>query len=142
MTKRSVLLGLLAAVLLAAASLRVQADDGVIVIGHAALRAVDADTLRRIYTGRVIELDGQDLRPVNLAPGHPLRRRFLAGVLLQSEDDYQAYWTVRRYIGKGTPPRELDTTARVIDYVLRTPGALGYIDAEQWTPGLNVLLRR
>jgi ABC-type phosphate transport system substrate-binding protein len=140
--KRSALLGLLAAALLAAASPRLQADDSVIVIGHAALRALDADTVKRIYTGRVIELGGQDLRPVNLVPGHPLRQRFLASVLGQSEEDYLAYWTVRRYIGKGTPPRELDGTGMVIEYVRRTPGALGYIDAAQWAPGLNVLLRR
>lgn len=139
---RSALLGVLVAAVLAVFSPCLQADDGVLVIGHGALHGLDAGTVMRIYTGRVIALDGQDLRPVNLMPGHPLRRRFLAAVLLQSEDDYLAYWTVRRYIGKGTPPRELDDPAAVIDFVRRTPGALGYIEAAQWAPGLNVLLRR
>jgi ABC-type phosphate transport system substrate-binding protein len=119
-----------------------RADEGVAVIGHIAANNLDAETLKRIYTGRTIELDGQALRPVNLAAGHPVRRRFLAAVLQQQEDDYVAYWTVRRYIGKGAPPRELASTAEVIDYVRRTPGAIGYVEPAEVPPGVGVLLRR
>ena len=119
-----------------------QADDGLAVIGHGALRSLDAETLRRIYTGRTIELDGQALRPVNLDVGHALRRRFLAAVLQQSDEEYVAYWTVRRYIGKGAPPRELASAAEVVDYVRRTPGAIGYVDAAEVPAGVGVLWRR
>ncbi|WP_238455774.1 hypothetical protein [Azohydromonas lata] len=118
------------------------ADEGVAVIGNLPARALDAETLKRIYTGRTIELEGLLLRPVNLPYGHPLRRRFLSAVLQQQEDDYLAYWTVRRYIGKGAPPRELAGTAEVLVHVRNTPGAIGYVEASQLTPDLNVLLRR
>ena len=118
------------------------ADEGVAVIGHLPVRGLDAEAVRRIYTGRTIELDGLLLRPVNLPAGHPLRRRFLAAVLQQQEDDYLAYWTVRRYIGKGVPPRELAGPAEVLAHVRSTPGAIGYVDTAQLTPDLNVLLRR
>ncbi len=120
----------------------VQADDGVAVIANAPLRGVDADTLRRIYSGRIVELDGLPLHPVQLVGGHPLRQRFLASVLQQKDEDYVAYWTVRRYIGKGTPPRELAATADVLAFVQRTPGAIGYVDAAELRPGQAVLLRR
>ncbi len=139
--KRSTLLRLAAAALLAA-TLPAQADDGLAVIANASLKNVDADTVRRIYTGRTIELDGQVLRPVNLSPGQALRSRFLRALLQQGDEDYTAYWTVRRYIGKGTPPRDLASPAEVIDYVARTPGAIGYIDAADLKPGVSVLLRR
>lgn len=118
------------------------ADEGVVVIGHPGLRGLDADTLRRIYAGRVVELDGQPLRPVQWPAGHPLRRRFAAALLQQSDEDFIAYWTVRRYIGKGAPPRELASVAEVVAHVLSTPGALGYIDAADLRPGHHVLLRR
>jgi hypothetical protein len=52
-----------------------------------------------------------------------------------------AYWTVRKHIGKGTPPRELKTAAEVMDFVQATPGALGYVSAAELRPGLNVVLR-
>lgn len=129
-----VLAGALAVALLS------RANDGVVVIAHAPMK-LDAEAVRRVFTGRLIELDGQPVRPVNLAPGEPARRRFLASVVQQSEEDYLAYWTVRRYIGKGVPPRDLATQAEVIDYVLRTPGGIGYIDAAALRPGLNIVLR-
>ncbi|WP_232540119.1 hypothetical protein [Azohydromonas aeria] len=142
MKRRTFIAWMLAPLLGAAGAPTGAADEGVAVIGHVAARSLDAETLKRIYTGRTIELDGQALRPVNLEAGHPLRRRFLAAVLQQSEDEYEAYWTVRRYIGKGAPPRELAGSAAVVDYVRRTPGAIGYIDAGEVPAGVSVLLRR
>ena len=118
------------------------ADDGIVVIANAPLRGVDLDTLRRIYSGRIVELDGQPLRPVNLPSGAALRQRFLARLLQQDDEAYTAYWTVRRYIGQGVPPRELRSSAEVVDYVSRTPGAVGYVEPADLRPGLTVLLRR
>jgi ABC-type phosphate transport system substrate-binding protein len=119
-----------------------RADDGLAVIAHPGVRALDAEAIRRVYSGRMVELDGQPLRPLQLAVGHPLRRRFAAAVLQQSDEDFIAYWTVRRYIGKGAPPRELGSSAEVVAQVIATPGAIGYVDATDLKPGLHVLLRR
>lgn len=118
------------------------AEDTLVVIANAPLRGVDAEAIKRIYTGRLIEIDGLALRPVNAAPGSALRRSFLAAIVKQSDEDYLAYWTVRRYIGKGVPPRDLASSAEVIAYVQQTPGALGYIEASEVRSGMNVVLRR
>lgn len=142
MRRRTLIAGTLPALSGLGAMVCARAEEGVAVIGHLPVRGLDAETLRRIYTGRTIEIDGLALRPVNLPTGHPLRRRFLAAVLQQQEDDYLAYWTVRRYIGKGVPPRELASTAEVLAHVRATPGAIGYVEAAQLAPDLNVLLRR
>jgi ABC-type phosphate transport system substrate-binding protein len=143
MQQRTLLQGLVAAVAaLTMLTLPARADDGVVVIAHAPLRGLDAEQIKRIYTGRVVELDGQTLHPVQLSGGHALRRRFHASVLQQSEDDYIAYWTVRRYIGKGAPPPELASGADVLAYVQRTPGAIGYLDVSELKPGAVVVYRR
>jgi len=118
------------------------ADEGVAVIAHPSVRGLDAEAVRRVYSGRMVELDGQPLRPLQLTAGHPLRRRFCSAVLQQSDEDFIAYWTVRRYIGKGAPPRELSSPADVLTQVLATPGAIGYIDSSELRPGVPVLLRR
>lgn len=139
---RRTLLAALAAAALPAIPRTAHADEGIAVIANAPLRGVDADVVRRIWTGRTIELDGQPVRPVNLPPGHPLRRRFAISLLQQTDEEYVAYWTVRRYIGKGAPPREFATAAEVIEHVRRTPGALGYVDVADLRPGMVVVLRR
>ncbi len=117
------------------------AAGGVVVIGHASLTRLDITTVERIYTGKVIEVDGIVVKPVNATSGSAVRNRFLQVYLNEDEDKYTAYWTVRRYIGKGVSPRELTNSADVINFVKSTPGAIGYIDDADVQPGINVLLK-
>ena len=137
-TIRSALLGL-ALVLGPGAS---SAAGGVVVIGHPGLAGkFDGATVQRIFTGKVIEVGGVSVTAVNANLGSAVRKQFLQDVLHQDEDKYTAYWTVRRYIGKGVPPKELPSSADIINFVTSTPGAVGYIDESDLRPGLNVLLK-
>lgn len=114
---------------------------GVVIIGNANVKRLDAATVARIYMGRVVEVDGVPVIAINANAGSAIRTRFLATYLNQDEDKYTAYWTVRRYIGKGAWPKEVTGSANVISYVNATPGAIGYIDEDDLKPGVNVLLR-
>ena len=111
-------------VALAGMASELNAAGGVVVIGHATLTRVDVATLEKIYTGKVIEVDGIPVKPVNANSGSAVRNRFLQIYLNEDEDKYTAYWTVRRYIGKGVSPRELTSSADVINFVKSTPGAI------------------
>ncbi|MEZ5639670.1 MAG: hypothetical protein R3E92_21300 [Burkholderiaceae bacterium] len=136
MRHRTVLLLLLLAALMSGA----RAADGVVVIGHPTVKRLDATIVTRIYTGRVIEVDGVPVTAINAPAGTSVRNRFLQAFLNQDEDKYTAYWTVRRYIGKGAPPREMSRSSDIIRFVTSTPGAIGYIEESELRPGLNVLL--
>ena len=113
----------------------------VVVIGHPGLEKMDTATLQRIFTGRVVEVGGRPVTPINAVSGSPVRAKFLQTYLQQDEDKYVAYWTVRRYIGKGVPPRELTSPDEVIRFIAATPGAIGYVPESSLPPGANVLLR-
>lgn len=115
---------------------------GVVVVAHANVHKLDQATLQRIYTGKVIEVGGVSVAPINLRAGQPLRQRFLSDYLQQTDDAYVAYWTVRRYVGKGAPPRELASVADVISYVQNTPGAVAYLDEADVPAAMNVVLRK
>ena len=117
------------------------AAGGVVVIGDARLTRLDAPTLEKVYTGKVIEVDGIAVTAINANSGSAIRNQFLRVYLNQDEDKYTAYWTVRRYIGKGASPREMANSADVINFVKSTPGAIGYIDEADVPPGMNVLLK-
>ncbi len=133
---------LLSTLLSACAALHaIAADPVVLVIGHPALPKVDAATVQRLYTGRAIEVAGQPVTVVNAMPGSALRLRFLATYLQQDEEQYRAYWTVRRHVGKGVPPREVTSSVDVIGFVQGNPGAVAYIDASEVRAGLNVIAR-
>lgn len=136
-----ILLGCLIALCLGWAGAAGAADDTPVVIANAGVARLDAPTLQRLYTGRAIEVAGQPVTVVNLAPGSPLRERFLAQVVGLDDDRYVAYWTVRRHVGKGIPPRELKSAADVAEFVRVTPGAIGYVGAADLKPGMNVVFR-
>lgn len=114
----------------------------IVVIGNSNVPKMDAATVQKIYTGKFISVSGVNVTPVGVKPGATARNRFLQEFLNQDEEKYTAYWTVRRYIGKGAPPAELASAADVISYVQTTPGAVGYIDEAELRPGVNVIARR
>lgn len=116
--------------------------DAVVVIGHEKQPKLDALSIKKLFTGRMVEINGFPVTVVNASPGSVLRVRFLTTYLNQDDEHYVAYWTVRQFVGKGRPPRDLDSSAAIIDFVQKNPGAIGYIDAADLKPGLNVLNRQ
>lgn len=118
-----------------------QDRETLLLVGHANVPRLDLATVQRLYTGRAVEAGGIALVVVNQFPASHQRRRFMAEVMQQADDKYIGYWTVRMHIGKGAPPRELTSADEVIDFVLGTPGGVGYISTADLRPGLNVVLR-
>jgi ABC-type phosphate transport system substrate-binding protein len=118
-----------------------QERDALVLIGHANVPRIDGPTTQRLYTGRAFEVEGVTVLVVNSAPGSKARERFMASVMALDDEKYVAYWTVRKHVGKGTPPRELKSAAEVINFVQNTPGGVGYVMASELKPGLNVVLR-
>ncbi len=117
------------------------AHAGVVVVAHPGMRKLDVATVERIYSGKVVELDGQPVVPVNLPPQHAVRQRFLKDFMQRDEPSYLAYWTVRRYVGKGAPPKEVGSTSEVVMHVLHNPGAIGYMEESDVPPGVNIVAR-
>lgn len=116
--------------------------DGILIMAHPTVPKTDLATLQRIYTGKVIEINSVSVTPFNAPVGSQERNRFLRDIMQQDEEKYTGYWTVRRYIGKGTPPKELANASEMISTIQSTPGAIGYIHESEWKPGLTILLKR
>jgi hypothetical protein len=119
------------------------APRGIAVVANPETPMLDEEILQRIYLGKVVEVNGHPVIPVNLAKGTQLRRKFMEDVLSQDDDKFIAYWTVRRYIGKGSPPREFPSVESQLEYLRNTPGAVGYVDADAAAKaGLKTLIRK
>ena len=117
-------------------------SDEVVVIGHAGIPALNTATIEKLFTGKVIEINDTPIWVVNLTQGNSVRKRFLNDYLAQDEEKYIAYWTVRKFIGKGSPPKELNSSAEVIGFVQSQVGAIGYVDATEVIPGLNIVSKK
>lgn len=114
---------------------------GIVVIGNSNVPKMNVQTIQRIYMGKVLAVEGIDVRPIALKRGDAVRNHFLQDMLKQDEDKYTAYWTVRSFVGKGIAPMELQGSANVIEYVKSTPGAIGYIEEANLKSGMNVVAR-
>ncbi|SRR6266478_3275570 len=71
--------------------------------------------------------DGEAVRPVDLQPESPARARFSDEIVKRSVSAVKSYWQQLVFSGREIPPPELDSDEEVIRYVLRFPGAIGYV---------------
>jgi hypothetical protein len=118
-------------------------SSSLLVIAHEDTPALNEDALKRIYEGKLIQIDGRAVIPVNLKPGSQVRKDFMERILAQDDDKFIAYWTVRRYIGKGSPPQEFASVEQQVEFIRRTPGAVGYVDASvAVAPGLKTIMTK
>jgi ABC-type phosphate transport system substrate-binding protein len=73
--------------------------------------------------------DGEPILPVDQAPRSSLRVKFVERILHRSLSAVRNYWQQLIFSGRGLPPPELEGDAEVLRYVLRNPGAIGYVSS-------------
>jgi hypothetical protein len=137
------LLGLLLVATCLGTARLVEAAESLLVVAHADTPTLNEDILQKVFLGKIIEVGGRTVIPVNLTKGNALRKSFMEQVLHQDDDKFIAYWTVRRYIGQGSPPIEFATVDQQMEYLRKTPGAVGYVDSSvDISGGLRTLLKK
>jgi ABC-type phosphate transport system substrate-binding protein len=83
---------------------------------------------------------GGVIRPVDLSPDSPVRRKFSEEVVRRSVSAVRSYWLQVIFSGRGVPPPELQSDDDVVYYVLREPGAIGYVSGHAELRGARTLL--
>jgi len=85
--------------------------------------------LRDIYLKKIFMDDnGRPFVPVNLPPENPLRLSLMETIFNKSVQQLQDYWN-QRYFQGVAPPYVLRSQEAVVQFVAKTPGAIGYIAA-------------
>jgi ABC-type phosphate transport system substrate-binding protein len=83
--------------------------------------------------------NGDVVQPVDLGPDSAARRRFSQDVIGKSVAVVKSYWQQMIFAGRNVPPPELDTDGEVVKYVLRYPGAVGYVSGGADVSSVKVL---
>jgi ABC-type phosphate transport system substrate-binding protein len=97
--------------------------------------------LRDIFTGASSTLKGASVAPVLLKPG-PVHDEMLTRYIGKSDSAFRASWRSLLFSGQGVMPRTLDSEAAAVEYVARTPGAIGYIAKSSPHDGVKILAVR
>ena len=145
-TDRSGLRGRAAAVgailLFSVVPVRAQAPVGYRVIVNPANPVTETERpfLMRAFLKKITRWpDGSLIRPVDQDLESPVRRAFTEDVLGRTVAAVRNGWEQAIFDGRDVPPPELDTDAAVVEYVLRTPGAIGYVSPQAALNGARVL---
>jgi len=133
---------------LALAALRVDAlaestpPDGFLLIVNPANQTSDLDRsfVADAFLKKITHWSNDEaIRPADLVPGSRVRRKFTEDVLRRSVDAVKGYWQQRIFSGRDVPPPEFESDADVIRYVLKYPGAIGYVSASTGPGGTKVV---
>jgi ABC-type phosphate transport system substrate-binding protein len=82
------------------------------------------------------------IRPADLDAGSAVRRRFSDQVLRRSVTAVKSYWQQLVFSGRDVPPPELDSDWQMVRYVLKYPGAIGYVGPGANLDGVKILTVR
>jgi ABC-type phosphate transport system substrate-binding protein len=100
---------------------------------------VSKGDLKDVFTGASTSLkDGSHVTPVLLKEGAS-HEEFLSGVIGKNDTAFRASWRSLVFSGQATMPKSLDSEAAMVEYVAKTPGAIGYIGKGTAHEGVKVL---
>jgi ABC-type phosphate transport system substrate-binding protein len=83
--------------------------------------------------------DGSHVKPVDLLVTASTREAFSRAVHGKSARAVKTQWSQIIFTGQGTPPPEVASDAKVLEFVLSTPGAIGYVSGDFPTGAARVL---
>lgn len=105
-------------------------ENKIVLIAHENVPEINKEILNKVYLGKLNSVKEINLVPVNSKAGSFERTTFLKEFLHQDDERYIGYWNVRRYIGKGSPPIEINTSEDIIHFVENNAGAIAYVGEE------------
>jgi len=84
--------------------------------------------------------DGTTAIPGDQTDGSAIRDEFSEKVLNKSPNQLSAFWSKRVFSGKGVPPAVIGDDTAMTEWVARTPGSIGYVDAGSVNQSVKVIL--
>ncbi len=100
---------------------------------------LETHEVRNLFMGGV---GPEGLTPVALEVGDRSRIVFNTHVVGLTESRIQSYWAQMRFSGRSKRPAEFPDSGSLVAHLQNTPGAIGYVDANEPVPeGLTVVYR-
>lgn len=92
--------------------------------------ALDKDSIQRIYLGKTRAFPGGgEAVAISLKEGSGPEGEFTKNVLGKSAKQLKAYWAKMVFTGKGTPPRQIDSAAEMVNLISANPNLIGFVPA-------------
>ena len=128
-------------IFLLSSSLNVMAEVAVVVHSSSSI-SLDQEEIAKIYLGKTKSFaNGNKIDIASLDDGDPITAEFNEKVLKKSSSQVNAYWSKLVFTGKGTPPKKVDNTAAMINFVASSENAIGFVDASKVNGDVKVIAK-
>lgn len=102
--------------------------------------ALDQDTIQRIFLGKTRAFPGGgEAVAISVKDDTPVANEFTEKVLAKSPKQLKAYWAKMVFTGKGTPPKQVESAANVVELVSNNPNLIGFVPAGSAGGGVKVV---
>lgn len=105
------------------------ATDLVVIANPASgVERLSRDEVTALFMGRSKKLpSGVTALPIDQAASNPAKAKFYEEVINKGLPEVNSYWARLIFSGQGSPPRQADNVAEVIEIVGSNKGAIGYV---------------
>lgn len=132
---------LLVAFALGLTAFAASAQVAVVVNPKSATTAMSADQVASIFLGKTSTLpSGATAAAADQAESAAIRETFYTKITGKQSAQVKAAWSRLVFSGKGTPPKELASSAEVKKFVAANPDAIGYIEKSAVDGSVKVVL--
>ena len=120
--------GLVLSLILPCAAAWSAADLVVIVNPASGVEKMSRDEVTAIFMGRAKKLpSGITALPIDQNASGPDKARFYGELINKELSEVNSYWARLIFSGQGSPPRQADNAAEVLEIVSGNKGAIGYV---------------
>lgn len=105
------------------------ADVVVIANPRSGIDKLSRDEVINIFLGRFRQLpSGLSAQPVDLPATEPEKATFYLRLVNKDLAEINAYWSRLVFSGRTKPPMQAKSTDDLLEFIAKTPGAIGYIE--------------
>jgi len=114
-------------------------DYVVIVNNNNPLSSVSAADLKRLYTGKLDNIDNNSVVPVNMSLDNPAAISFLKEVVGMESADYKSFWLAQQIRGGSSAPVVKKNEADMLSFIKENANAVGYLPKGTAPDGVKVI---
>ncbi|HZH74140.1 MAG TPA: hypothetical protein VFD91_16715 [Mariniphaga sp.] len=111
----------------------------VIVNNDNSMTSVSKADLKRVYTGKMDNIKGNNVNPVNISLNDPAAASFLDEIVGMGVADYKSFWLAEQIRGGSSAPSVTKSAEDMLSHIKSNTNAIGYIPKNSNPDGVKVL---
>jgi ABC-type phosphate transport system substrate-binding protein len=115
--------------------------ERIVVVANESVRVdtLEVVELQRIYLSKRTRWPDDTRIVATMLKDGPVHRSFVEDILDRGLSKFATYWKQIVFTGQGVPPKSFGSEEELLDYVARTPGAIGYISTRPRAEGVHIV---